>query len=251
MEINRTFRLSSGKYMLDIVPKKQLYLHHTVGGSALSTFQYWEGKDNRVGTAFLIERDGTIYEVFSPHYWAWHLGLKTGSNTVANKQSIGIEIASEGMLRSGIELNLSLKAHGQPERFDEDRLYAFDIEPARDYDGVLMLASEWYKKAKKLYSISMDRDKYVDFPSPIGPFRGYTYVDAYDPAQVTATNWLVRELCDEFNIPKKLIGGDLFRFDPTLITGFSGVLTHCNVRNDKSDVCPAWDFTLTEAALNG
>lgn len=235
--------------MQDVVPKTQLYLHHTVGGSAISTYNYWEGKTNRVATAYIIERDGTIYEVFDPHYWAWHLGLKTASNTIANKQSIGIEIASEGALRSGAELNNSLAANGQPDRFENGMLYAFDIDPARDDTGKLLPASQWYKHAKRLYNISTDGAKYVDFPVPLGPFRGYTYFDTYDPKQVISTNWLVNQLCDQFNIPKVLVTGDRFRFDASLITGFSGVLTHTNVRQDKSDLCPSWDWSLTEAAF--
>jgi len=247
MNINRTLRLSADQYMQDVVPKTQIYLHHTVGGSAKSSYLFWQSTADRVGTAFIVERDGTIYEVFSPHFWCYHLGLKTSSNTTANKQSIGIELASEGALRSGAELNTMLESAGLPDKFDNNWLYAFDIDPNKNVP-----ASQWFKNAKKLYQYVVDVDKYVEFPAPVGPFRGFTYFDAYDDAQIAATNQLVRHLCDEFNIPKKLIGGtDLFRFDPALVTNFSGVLTHANVRSDKSDLNPSWDWTLTEAALYG
>jgi N-acetyl-anhydromuramyl-L-alanine amidase AmpD len=226
--INRDFRLTSDKYFQDIVAKTQVYIHHTVGGSALSTFRYWQSQSNRVATAYIIERDGTIYEVFDPHFWAWHLGLKTNTNSVANKQSIGIELGSEGALRSGKELNDKLGS----KKFDENYLYAFDIDVAP------------FTNAKKLYHIS-EKDKYWQ-----GSFRGYNYFDAYDDAQLDSLYSLVCDLCNQFNIPKKLIPNvDKNVFDPSLITGFSGVLTHCNVRQDKTDVHPGFNWKRLEWAL--
>jgi hypothetical protein len=230
MEINRNFRLSPDKYFHDVVSKTQIYLHHTVGGSALSTFKYWQNQSNRVATAYIIERDGTIYEVFDPHYWAWHLGLKTDVNTIANKQSIGIELASEGALRSGKELNDKLGY----KRFDENYLYGFDIDVVP------------FANAKKIYHINNDKQKYWQ-----GSFRGYNYFDAYDEPQVISANKLILYLCELFGISKHTIGNDYFSYKPELITKFSGVLTHCNVRIDKSDVCPNWDFKRTERVLRG
>lgn len=96
--IDRTLRLPTNQYYQEAFPKKQLYIHHTVGGSALSTFHWWLKDPNRVGTAYIIDRDGTIYEVFDPRYWCHHLGIKHKRNTSLNQHSIGIEIASEGAL---------------------------------------------------------------------------------------------------------------------------------------------------------
>ena len=52
------------------------------------------GNPNRIATAYIVERDGTIFEVFDPRHWAFHLGLK-GSQGQVDRRSIGIEIASE------------------------------------------------------------------------------------------------------------------------------------------------------------
>lgn len=233
--INQTLRLQPNHYFHDVVPKKQIYLHHTVGGSGVSTFKYWDSQDLCVATAYIVERDGTIYEVFPPEAWAWHLGLKTSSNTIANKQSIGIEIASEGALRSGNELNTMLAEQNHPALFDPDYLYAFDIDVPP------------FSHAKRLYHMYDDKDKFIDLAVR---FRGYGFFDAYDPTQTPAVMWLVNHLCEELNVPKQLIpGDDKLRFDESLILGFTGVLTHANVRSDKSDVDPSWPWDQLQASF--
>lgn len=70
-------------------------LHHTAGGSARSTFQWWLTDPKPIGTAYLIARDGTVHEVFPPECWAYHLGYGRRRD---EKRSIGIELASEGAL---------------------------------------------------------------------------------------------------------------------------------------------------------
>lgn len=96
--INRVHRMPADQFYAEAWPKKQIYIHHTVGGSAISSLNHWLRDPERIGTAYLIDRDGTIYEVFDPRYWAHHLGLRHKRNTELNRSSIGIEIASEGAL---------------------------------------------------------------------------------------------------------------------------------------------------------
>ncbi len=97
MPINKTVRLEAKDYIPTETKKDLIVLHHTVGGTALSTINYWKTDPNRIATAYIVERDGVVYEVFDPKYWAFHLGLK-GSGGAVDKRSIGIEIASEGGL---------------------------------------------------------------------------------------------------------------------------------------------------------
>lgn len=97
LRIIEELRLSSNQYFNQPQKKEGIVLHHTVGGSARSTFDYWQRSSNHIATAFIIERDGTIFEVFPPECWAYHLGLKN-TNGVHDKRTIGIEIASEGAL---------------------------------------------------------------------------------------------------------------------------------------------------------
>lgn len=207
---NKKYRLPSGEYYHEAVKKTQIYLHHTVGGSIESTFKWWVQDPGKIGTAFLVARTGVVYEVFDASLWAHHLGLKIAQNTQCNKQSIGIEICSEGALRSGKELNQMQNTT----KYDENFLYAFD-------------------GAKKLYHLTTQADMYVDLGEV---WRGYRYFDAYDIPQLNAVMDLCVHLCDRFDIPKQLIPGDKNRFDISLATSFSGILTHANVREDKTDV---------------
>ena len=230
MDIKKDWQLPLDQYYQDTVTKKQICLHHTVGGSARSTFEYWRDNPERIGTAYIIERDGTIYEVFDPWYWAHHLGMKTVDNTQRNKESVGIELASEGALKSGYQLNQQLGS----KKFDEEWLYAFDIDTPP------------FAHAKKLYHTVNDSLKYFDL---IQPFRGYWYFDAYDAAQVKACIELVNALCVQFKIPKALLPkGSRFVFNQ-VYAQFNGVLSHCNVRADKSDLSPAWDWDALEASF--
>ena len=97
MNIVKSLRLEPKDYIPEPQPKDLIVLHHTVGGTVQSTVEYWRTDPRRVATAYLVERDGTIFEVFDPECWAFHLGLAGTAGSV-DKRSIGIEIASEGGL---------------------------------------------------------------------------------------------------------------------------------------------------------
>lgn len=73
-----------------------LMMCHTAGGSAASAVNHWASTPERVATAFIIERDGTIYNTFDPACWAYHLGLR--GYTSLEKASIGIELVAFGNL---------------------------------------------------------------------------------------------------------------------------------------------------------
>ncbi len=235
MNINRTLRLSPDQYYRDVVPKTQLYLHHTVGGSAVSTFKYWQSTAERVATAYIIERDGTVYEVFDPHYWAHHLGLKIPQNVQCNKQSIGIELASEGALRSGTELNNIAKGSGAPARFDPEYLYAFDIDRSR------AAATEWFKNAKRLYHVANDGKKFWHLGTP---WRSYSFFDRYDPPQLESLYELVEQLLKQFTtIMRRTPQQHMSGVNESVAVAFSGVLPHSMVRPDKSDLHCMFDWT--------
>lgn len=92
----RSLRLPDAQYVSTKTPKDLIVLHHTVGGSATSTFRYWVNAVERVGCAFLVDRDGKVYETFPPTGWASHIGLK--HQVAMERRSIGIEICNYGPL---------------------------------------------------------------------------------------------------------------------------------------------------------
>lgn len=108
--IDRTLRLPEGQFVQEERPKDLIALHHTVGASARSTFNFWRDTPARIATAYIVERDGTIHEVFDPRFWAFHLGLRNTGGRV-DQRSIGIEMASEGPLE---ERDGGFTAFGRP-----------------------------------------------------------------------------------------------------------------------------------------
>lgn len=91
--------LPESQYYQGVYTKKHIILHHTAGGSAASSVAHWASNPDHIATAYIVDRDGTIYETFPPQYWAYHLGVK--SNSAIEKSSIGIEICSYGALKNG------------------------------------------------------------------------------------------------------------------------------------------------------
>jgi hypothetical protein len=111
MELDQTkivqHRLSNDQFFQDVHQKKQIYLHHTAGGgNPVSVAKFFQQKEGKVATAFVIGEKGTIVQLFSSKHWAYHLGLKPevfAEKGIAyrslDKISIGIEICNYGPLK--------------------------------------------------------------------------------------------------------------------------------------------------------
>lgn len=221
MNISTSFRLPSDFYFPERHTKDLIILHHTVGGSARSTFEYWRTNTDatHIGTAYIVERDGTIYEVFPPECWAYHLGLKT--TQAVDKRSIGIEIASEGAL---------LERGGN--------YYAFGrlTEATRYHGPVFDAATE----------VSGSGIKRVSAPQL---WRDYRYFAQYTSAALVSLFALVDDLLTRFAIPRQTPANHV-DFDLAAYTNYKGVLTHCQLRADKSDVHPGFAWGKLISACN-
>lgn len=218
----KTLQLSYGQYIDEPQDKNLIVLHHTVGGSARSTFDYWNRSPERIATAFIIDRDGSIYQTFDPSRWAYHLGLK-GADAAGGKherRSIGIEIASEGAL---------LESGGN--------LYCFDTVSPRTL---------------------FDRSKAVDLGYA---WRGRRWFDAYEPEQITAVTELIETLLGVFtSIPRKTVRDHKVGPAMTKIVlpsdpyadrlSFRGVLCHADLRDDKTDTHPKFPWSDLARALD-
>ena len=83
------------QYIRNSIQKNQIVLHHTVsGGDGTGDINWWKSRGERVATAFIINRDGLILQLFSTDYWAGHIG----KFSQLNQRSIGIELVSWGGL---------------------------------------------------------------------------------------------------------------------------------------------------------
>lgn len=88
--------LADDQYVKQKTAKTHIFTHHTAGSTAAGALAGWKATPQKIATAFIIDRDGTIYQAFSPDYWASHLGVK--GHSWLEKCSIGIEIVAWGHL---------------------------------------------------------------------------------------------------------------------------------------------------------
>lgn len=212
LNVDRSLALPPGQFFPTQEQKTGICLHHTVGGTASSSVNHWRTDEAHVGTAYMIGRDGTIYEIFDPRAWAWQCGLRGwGDDRVAfEKRFIGIEIAGEG----------GLLEH-------EGHFYCFD---------------------RVHHRTRFSRDNTFDCGRD---FRGYRYFAQYKEAQVDAVIRLVNHLCDAFAIPRH-IPEDYLAYYGTDLRDFQGVIGHIHVREDKSDPLPDdrfWQRVIAECSL--
>lgn len=210
LEIDRSLRLPDGQWAQTAAPKSLIVLHHTVGGSARGSVEWWASDPRMVGTAYVIERDGTIFEVFPPEGWCWHVGIKDAR---IEQRSIGIELTSEGALveRAG-------------------RLHAFDGKKPLGSTAHLVGTGRAVRLVK--------------------PWRGYEYFDAYDAAQVESAARLIRYLCIRYGIPLDIpTEAHSPEGNPRKWFGFKGVIHHAMVRKDKTDLHPLFPWATLRSLI--
>jgi N-acetyl-anhydromuramyl-L-alanine amidase AmpD len=214
------FMLSKDEYVTEygrIKNRKQIFLHHTAGwNDPYSTIRNWETDTRgKIGTHYVIgginvknddaKFDGRVLKCIPDDYFGWHLGStsKDGINFEMHKTSIGIEICNFGYLteRNG-------------------KFYT--------------------------YTGQMIDKKYV---TDLGfKFRGYQYWHKYTDEQIESLEHVLRMLSKKYSIDLskglserllKMSPADAFEYSKDATAGkITGVLSHTNVRKDKTDVFP-------------
>lgn len=193
-------RLSNDQFLQEEHPKKQIYLHHTAGGgNPIAVAKYFQQKEGKVATAFVIGEKGTIVQLFSSKHWAYHLGLKPEvfsemgvTYRSLDKISIGIEICNYGPLK---------KQNG----------YFVNYVGGR-----------------------VDRSQVTELN---GKYKGHIWWQKYTDAQIESTRQLLVYLCDTYGISKDYFDS-IFDIDKRALRGENGIFTHNSVRHDKSDIYP-------------
>ena len=217
--------LDKGEYLKKPGKLEYCFLHHTAGReNPYRTIDHWN-KDTRgrVATEFVIggqshktsndEYDGVVVQAFPESGYGWHLG-KTGSGHM-NRHSIGIEICSAGWLSQ--------------DPGTENYLTYFKSKVAEDQ------------------IIKLDE-----------PFRGKLHYHTYSEKQIEAVEKLLRYIAERDQIDmrlglrqwiKKYGPKKAFEFQEDAYYGkVKGLLSHTNVRRDKSDVYP--DERIVDIILN-
>lgn len=201
-----------GYYEAEKVRKKRVVLHFTVGNlkSDIYTLTKPHPKYNkwRNSVAFVMARDGNIYQLFNSEHWSHHLGNGTiGGNQKMSQESIGIEVSNYGPLeRVGNELHT---VYSKPRKPD-------------------------------VYCTLADTDKYIALPQP---FKGYKYFAAFTDEQYESLIVLLRFLTAKYNIPRDFLS-EHSRYKANNSTAhFKGINTHLNYRKTgKWDIGPAFDW---------
>ena len=191
--INRKrFVLPAKEYFPEVIPRDLIVLHYTAGRSAKSAYDTWVKNPVQVATAYVIDPDGTIYELFDPAHWAWHLGA---GGRKQNSRSIAIELANVGPLKADAN---------NPERLN-------------------WWPSDWGTR----WCMRGEQDKYVE-----STFRGIDFFAAIPDVQQDATGTLVRHLCERFEIPREIPSASrLMERDVSFFSSFQGVVSHQNFRH--------------------
>lgn len=192
--------LNKNQYYQEENEKKQIVIHHTVSnGNAKNVVNSWASNPAKIGTAFIIDREGIIHQTFRSKHWAHHLGTKSKMNKQLNQQSIGIELSSWGGLTR--QENPMLK--GSPKFFSSTRT------------GI-----------PKEEVIKLEK-----------PFRGFLYFQKYTSSQLKSLQILINYLCETYSIPK-VYNPEMWEYSKMAMNGNSGIYTHISFRKDKSDCFP-------------
>lgn len=218
MEIVKTKKLLNAQFYGNVHEKKQIFLHHTAGTTADGAINWWNQTPEPVGTAYLIDRDGSIIEVFSPQCWAFHLGVTTKAggdpNNLDEKQSIGIELVAAG-----------------PVYADETGKFVhYPLYPNKAAKNAIKQDEVWDMGEKG--------------------WRGARYYHTYTDKQIESMIWLVNKLCTDFKINLQPNVLSMFEYNEQVVKDKTpGLWSHSTVRKDKQDIVP--HPSLIEKLLKG
>lgn len=207
-----------GNYFRNTKEKKEkIVLHHTAGHLQGDLHSLTRGR-HPVSTAFVIARDGTIYQLFHSNKWSYHLGKGAiGINEIQSKQSIGIELSNYGyLIQRGNKLE-TIYSRTKNKKGEEVIDEYCDI-----------IDTHLYQKLE-------------------ASFRGQFYYATFTEAQYNSLATLIRYICNEYDIPNTFLPPNL-RFGITQeAANFRGILSHVNfIARGKWDLGPVFDYELLE-----
>lgn len=200
------------QYIQEKTTKRQIVLHHTASGPGVDgDIAWWTKTPERVATHFIIDREGTVHQLFDETFWAYHLGLGQKVFTQMkvpykqlDRQSIGIEIDCWGYLVP----------------HTDGKFY-----PAK-WNGTSNVPNTSCRPVEYYYEYCRQNK-----------WKGHAYYEKYTTRQLAALKDLLKELTHRHSIPKNY-NGDMWAVSARALRGEPGIFAHCSYRNDKSDVHP-------------
>lgn len=146
-------------YYKEKTSKDKVVLHFTAG---VLPGDIGELTKSKVSVSYVVARDGTVYELFNPDYWAYHLGPSAaGGNTVMSKSSIAIEISNFGPIT----------------------------------DSGTGFLNTW---SGKPYCAISQSEAYMHSQ----PFRGNAYFATFTDAQYASVKQILDTVCTQYSIPR-------------------------------------------------
>jgi N-acetyl-anhydromuramyl-L-alanine amidase AmpD len=184
-------------------PKERIVLHFTAGNT-WSDMRSLTQDGRHVSVAFLIARDGTIYQLFPSNAWSGHLGKGVGNDTgnQQDKATIGIEISNYGYL--------------VPRDGNLETVYSRVKDPAT---GVV--------SAPDPYCTLEQKEAYVKINQP---FRDQSYYASFTLQQMESTAILLRYLTNKYNIPREFLPEEKRFLTTNDVLQFKGIVSHINYR---------------------
>jgi len=145
--------ISHNQFIKQINKKKQIFLHLTESGpNADSILNSW-GESAAPATAYIIDRrDGSIYEIFNPSYWSFHLGVKSTRGRL-DKQSIGISLCNWGALYENNEAFWSYTRKEVPQS-DVDEMHWVNWKGHKFFESI---TDEQIESLEKLLRFLVDK----------------------------------------------------------------------------------------------
>jgi len=200
------------RYYKEAHDKNQIVLHHTVSGEGIrGDLITWKKYKSNIATCVIIERDGTIKQLFSSRYWGYHLGAGKSS---LDKGSIAIELDNWGGLILG---------DGKQHRF------------GRNEDGSPRYKLTQPGKYNAAYGNVVD----VPVTHYDGGWRGFEYYESYTNEQLRAVGELLLLWNKNYDIPLTY-RESMWDVSQEALNGEPGVWAHVSYRkpSDKQDAHP-------------
>ncbi len=102
MKFNTDYSATTTDYYLVETVKQGITLHYTAGSTASGAISTLCQQD-MVCVPFVVDKDGTVYQLFNPKYYAFHLGIRGAAEGYKkghfDKKFLSVEIVNEGPLK--------------------------------------------------------------------------------------------------------------------------------------------------------
>jgi N-acetyl-anhydromuramyl-L-alanine amidase AmpD len=209
------------KYYHDVEHHKERIVLHFTAGQIRSDLEALTRNDYHVSVAFVIGRNGVIYQLFPSKYWSGHIGKGIGNTDTGNAQdkvTIAIELSNYGYLT---ERDGNLETYYSRLKDDKGNVGPVDI-----------------------YCSLTEKDAYSKIAQP---FRSQSYFANHTDAQYDSLIILLRYLTSKHKISRQFLA-ESKRYETTEdVLKFNGIVSHVNYRKDgKWDIgpCFGWDKVI-------